>query len=129
MTPPTAVFKVLGDYGRYKEIMPYTEEGGRVVHACLIVNAPLVSRRDYARRLVDESDWKDGKDFLKSRWTLSVKGPAPNPDMVRVTVNDGSWLLEPLDNGAKTRATYLLFTDPGGSLEQQGKLFDHSRCV
>jgi hypothetical protein len=29
---------------------------------------------------------------------------------------DGSWLLEPLENGAKTKATYLLFTDPGGSL-------------
>jgi hypothetical protein len=36
--------------------------------------------------------------------------------VVRVTVNEGSWLLEPLDGGARTRATYRLLTDPGGSV-------------
>jgi len=33
-----------------------------------------------------------------------------------VKINDGSWTLEPIDDGARTRATYLLYTDPGGSL-------------
>jgi hypothetical protein len=123
-SPPPAVFKVLSDYARYKEIMPYmeeskiiaTEDGGRVAHAYFVINAPLVSRRDYTLRLVDESQWQDGAGFLKTRWTVSDKGPALNPDLVRVTVDDGSWLLEPAENGAKTKATYLLFTDPGGSL-------------
>lgn len=122
--PPPAVFKVLSDYARYTAIMPYTEEskiiaaeeGGRVVHVYSIINAPLVSRRDYTLRIADKSDWKNGEGFLKTSWTLSGKGPAPNPDMVRVTVNEGSWLLEPIASGAKTRATYLLFTDPGGTL-------------
>jgi hypothetical protein len=36
--------------------------------------------------------------------------------LVRVTVNEGFWLLEPRENGAKTFATYYLFTHPGGSL-------------
>jgi hypothetical protein len=93
-----------------------TEDQGRVVHAYFVINAPLVSRRDYTLRLVDESQWQDGTGFLKTRWTVSDKGPALNPDLVRVTVDDGSWLLEPAENGAKTKATYLLFTDPGGSL-------------
>jgi len=122
--PPPAVLKVLSDHARYKQIMPYTEEskiittedGGKVVHAYFVINAPLVSRRDYTLRIVDESDWKDGKGFLKTRWAVSDKGPAPNPDIVRVTVDDGSWLLEPIESGTKTKATYLLFTDPGGSL-------------
>ena len=122
--PPPAVFKVLSDYARYKKIMPYTEEskiiateeGGKAVHVYCVINAPLVSRRDYTLRIVDESQWKDGKGFLKTRWTLSTKGPAPNPGIVRVTVNDGSCLLEPVENGTKTKATYLLFTAPGGSL-------------
>ena len=78
------------------------EEGGKVVHVYCVINAPLVSRRDYTLRIVDESQWKDGKGFLKTRWTLSTKGPAPNPGIVRVTVNDGSCLLEPVENGTKT---------------------------
>ncbi len=123
-SPPQQVFRVLGDYERYKEIMPYTDEsrivateqGGKVVHFYSLINAPFVSKRDYTLRIVEESDWKDGKGFLKSRWTSSEKGPAAKDGVVRVKHNDGSWLLEPVDGGKKTRATYLLFTDPGGSL-------------
>jgi hypothetical protein len=122
--PPPAVFKVLSNYAQYKNIMPYTEEsriiateeGGKVVHVYCIINAPLVSRRDYTLRIVDESQWKDGNGFLKTRWTLSNKGPALNPGIVRVTVNEGSWLLEPIENGTKTKATYQFSTTPGGSL-------------
>ena len=70
---------MLSDYARYKKIMTYTEEskiiateeGGKVVHVYCVINAPLVSRRDYTLRIVDESRWKDGKGFLKTRWTLS----------------------------------------------------------
>jgi hypothetical protein len=32
--------------------------------------------------------------------------------VIRVTVNEGSWLLEAIGN--QTRATYTLFTDGGG---------------
>ena len=33
-----------------------------------------------------------------------------------VGVNEGSWTLEALDGGRRTRATYYLYTDPGGSI-------------
>jgi hypothetical protein len=37
--------------------------------------------------------------------------------VVRLVVNRGSWELGPADPaGARTRAVYCLFTDPGGSL-------------
>lgn len=122
--PPKVVMRILADYVRYREIMPYTdeskvvatEEGGRVVHFYSLVNAPFVSKRDYTLRIVDESDWKDGKGYLKTRWSVSEKGPAPREDTVRVKTNDGSWTLEAIDGGTRTRATYWLFTDPGGSL-------------
>lgn len=122
--PPQQVFRVLGDYERYKEIMPYTDEskvvateqGGKVTHFYSLINAPFVSKRDYTLRIVDVSDWKDGAGYLKSQWTSSTKGPAPKDGVVRVKHNDGSWTLEPIDGGKKTRATYLLFTDPGGAL-------------
>jgi hypothetical protein len=122
--PPQAVLKVLSDYPRYKEIMPYTdesevvstEEGGKVVHFYTLINAPLVSRRDYTLRITEESDWKDGKGFLKTRWTASDKGPAAKDGVVRIKTNDGSWVLEPREGGKKTFATYFIFTDPGGAL-------------
>lgn len=33
---------------------------------------------------------------------------------MRITFNDGSCLIEPLDDGKRTRLTYMLFTHPGG---------------
>ncbi len=37
--------------------------------------------------------------------------------MVRVKVNEGSWLLEPAGPGGEsTRATYQIFTDSGGAI-------------
>jgi hypothetical protein len=122
--PPRAVFRAIGDYQRYKEIMPYTEEskvvaseqGEKVVHVYSRINAPLVSRRDYTMRIVEVSDFKDGKGYLGTRWTPSEKGPAAADGVVRVKVNEGSWRVEPLDGGARSRVTYFLFTDPGGSL-------------
>ena len=40
------------------------------------------------------------------------RGAAAKPGVFRVTVCQGSWLLEPAGEG-KTRATYSLFTDSG----------------
>lgn len=122
--PPARLFRVLLDFARCTEIMPYTvegrvlhrEEGGRIVHLYTVLDAPLVARRDYALRLVDESDWREGAGFLRLSWTPSDRAPPEREGMVRVTVNEGHWLLEPLDGGRRTRVSYRLFTDPGGSL-------------
>jgi uncharacterized protein YndB with AHSA1/START domain len=118
--PPERVFRVLLDFERCTQIMPYTAEArvvareadGKVAHVYTVVDAPLVARRDYTLRLADES----GEGTLLLRWTPSDRGPPPREGMVRVAVNEGFWRLEPLDGGKRTRATYRLFTDPGGSL-------------
>ncbi|HEY3446963.1 MAG TPA: START domain-containing protein [Myxococcales bacterium] len=125
-SPPPAVFRVLTDLEAYKETMPYTEEskvietedvnGKKAWHFYSLINAPLASRRDYTIKIEDQSDWQDGKGYLKTYWDISAKGPEPKKGVVRVKVNQGSWMLEPVDGGKKTKATYLLFTDPGGSL-------------
>jgi hypothetical protein len=121
---PEAVFKVLTDFNHYKEIMPYTEESkiisteqdGKVVYFYSLLNAPLVSRRDYVIRVVlDQSNWKDGKGFLKTSWTCAKTNLGLKQGVVRVKVNQGSWILESWERN-KTRATYYLYTDPGGSL-------------
>ncbi|HZN95680.1 MAG TPA: START domain-containing protein [Myxococcales bacterium] len=124
-SPAEAVWKVIRDYAKYKERMPYTEvaevvateEGGKVTWFYSRIAAPFVAKRDYTLKIIDESDWKDGKGFLKSSWVMAPdKGPAPMKDVVRLKTNDGFWLLEPKDGGKRTFVTYYLFTDPGGSI-------------
>ena len=118
-SPPPAVLGVLADYERYKETMPYTdvstvvatEKDGKVVHFYTVVNAPLVSKRDYTLHIEEVSDWRGGEGYLKTQWRPSEKGPGPKDGYVRVEINEGSWTLEPLDEGARTRATYLLYTN------------------
>lgn len=122
--PPQEVWKIIRDYDNYKKTMPYTEEsrvlaredGDKVIYFYSVVNAPLVDKRDYTIRLVDESDWKDGKGYLLVRWTASDKGPPPREDFIRVKLNNGYWKLEPRDGGQRTFATYYVHTDPGGSI-------------
>lgn len=128
--PPMDVWKAIRDYPNYKKTMPYTEEskvlategdnaerGAKVTYFYSVVNAPMVDRRDYVIRLVDESNWQDGKGFLKVTWTTAERKDAPvKEDYVRVKINDGMWLLEPREDGKKTFATYYVYTDPGGSI-------------
>ncbi len=123
--PPQKVYEIIRDYPHYKDTMPYTsestvvstEDGGKTVYFYSVVDAPFVSKRDYTIKTIDESEWKDGKGFLKVSWRAAVdKGPKERDGVVRVQINDGFWLLEPRENGAKTFATYYLYTNPGGSL-------------
>ena len=123
--PPQDVWRVIRDYANYTKFMPYTEEsrvvateqGGKVTTFYCVVNAPMVDKRDFVIRIQDESDWQDGKGFLKSTWTATTdKAPAEREGVVRVKINNGYWLLEPREEGKKTFVTYYLLTDPGGSL-------------
>ena len=136
---PLEVWKAIRDYPNYKKTMPYTEEskvlateggsnpvsGAKVTYFYSVVNAPLVDKRDYIIKLTDESDWKDGKGFLKVSWVAAERKEMPEKsDLVRVKVNDGIWLLEPREDGKKTFGTAVEFalfaihfgTDPPGSL-------------
>jgi len=123
--PPERVWKAIRDYENYTKTMPYTEvsrvlareDGDRVVYLYSVINAPFVDKRDYVIRLVDRSKWDGGKGYLKVTWSAAnEKAPKKPDDVVRVTINDGYWLLEPRDGGKKTFATYYVYTDPGGSV-------------
>jgi START domain-containing protein len=123
--PPESVWKIVRDYPKYTERMPFTEvatvvanEGdGKIIWFYSRIAAPLVSKRDYTLKILDESEWKDGQGFLRTSWSVDpTKGPAPTDGVVRLKTNDGFWMMEPQEGGKKTLVTYYLFTDPGGSL-------------
>ena len=123
--PPMAVWKAIRDYDNYKKTMPFTEEsrvvsqeaGGKTTLFYSVVNAPMVSKRDYLIKLTDQSDWKDGKGYFKVTWYAVQDAATPERDgFVRVKINDGMWLLEPRGDGSQTFATYWVYTNPGGSI-------------
>jgi hypothetical protein len=76
------------------------------------ITPPLVSNRDYvvrARRIVEGA---------RCRMTFEAAnelGPRPPDGWVRITKLRGFWLFEPLESG-KTKLTYVVFSDPGGSI-------------
>jgi hypothetical protein len=127
---PEEAWKVIRDVAAYKQTMPYTveakvlseEEGGKVQYFYSQLSLPLVSNRDYVIKLVDESDWKDGKGFLKVSWSLfdapkgDVRHVPVKDGVVRTPYNVGYWKLEPRENGTKTWATYYIHSDPGGAV-------------
>ncbi|MBV9656925.1 MAG: cyclase/dehydrase [Verrucomicrobia bacterium] len=124
---PTAVVRnVLADAEDYPQFMPYTKES-RVLsrdpsHHTLVAYArlspPVVGQRDYTIRVTEESRHSaDGGTIFQMRWEPANElGPAEIKGVARVKVNHGSWLLEPTDGGAATRATYTVLTDGGGGL-------------
>lgn len=77
------------------------------------ISAPLLADRDYTVRVRD-SEQCGGKIFC-SRWELAnALGPPEQAGVVRVKINEGSWLLEAQDDDT-TLAIYDVYTD-GGAL-------------
>ena len=119
---PGEVWAAVRDLEHYPTQMPYTaeakvlsrSEGDREIAFYSRIKTPLVDERDYIIVLKDESDWRDGKGFYKVSWTIAPKeSDALMPEkkgVVRVRVH------EPRDDGAKTNATYYVFTNPGGAI-------------
>ena len=116
------VHQVLDDVDSYPLFMPYMAEcrvikrEGDYLFTYQRLAPHIVSQRDYTLR-VDEKSWNSGLGlaFLKRWQTANEAGPPPQKGVLRVTVSEGSWLLEP-DGADKTRATYSVFSDTGGAL-------------
>ena len=120
--PPARVFEVVTNYEHQAGNMPYVKDQkvfsrtDNEVIFWTVADFPMVSMRDWVLKAVFEKNFDGGK--YRASWspTESKEAPPPADGVVRLTVNTGSWTMEPLDGGKRTRATYALFTDPGGSI-------------
>lgn len=120
--PPKAVFEVVGDFDRYADFMPYVQEsrilenkgGELLVYSRL--NPPLVSQRDYIIRVKRTEGNASNGGVYKSEWKGEPEAQPERDGIVRVRLNTGSWTLEPVDGGKRTRLTYSLLTNPGGAI-------------
>ena len=137
------VHAVLEDVESYTTFMPYTAEcrvlkrEGDAIVAYQRISAPMVSDRDYTIRVRTNAKKTEGGTIYSSHWvTDNASGPPEKRGVVRVSLCEGSWLLEPTGPNS-TRATYLIYTDSGGLIpsfikERAGpagirKLFDALR--
>lgn len=124
---PTWVVKnVLDDVDSYPRFMPYTAEARllnrdtakRTSLVYMKLNPPLVGPRDVTIRIQEQvSKGPDGNIIYNSHWEAdNAYGPAVQAGVTRMSLDEGSWTLEPAADGKSTRATYLLLTDAGGNL-------------
>lgn len=122
--PAHAIMNVLNDVEHYDDFMPYVDQSkvlsrkGRRVVSYQFLDTPFISDRDYTIVRKDKSSWnEDGTPLYRLSWSAAkpTVGPAPKDGVVRLKVVDGSWKLEALGPN-KTKGTYYLNTDPGGSL-------------
>jgi hypothetical protein len=120
--PIEIVHAVIDDVESYPKFMPYTVEcrvlkrDGDSVLTYQRISAPFVSDRDYTVRVrTTTKTGESGRSYF-SRWeTENALGPPEKKGVVRVSLCEGSWLLEPI-GPATTRATYMIYTDSGGIL-------------
>ena len=121
--PPKAVYAVVTDFENYAKFMPYTKEAKLLskdsetrLKVYSYLSPPLVDDRDYVIDVTLTPGDAAGANVWKSSW-VAIPDAAPARDkVVRVRINTGSWLMEPLDGGKRTRITYTLSTHPGGSI-------------
>jgi Polyketide cyclase / dehydrase and lipid transport len=121
--PPEAIKRVIDDVAEYPHFMPYVTEA-RVISrdagnsvSYQRIDPPVVSDLDYTVRVTCETRPTPGGTTFCNRWQAANElGPPEKPGVKRVKITEGSWLLEPEEGGRKTRATYFIFSDSGGSM-------------
>ncbi|HEY2123859.1 MAG TPA: SRPBCC family protein [Chthoniobacterales bacterium] len=120
--PTTAVHQVLNDVDSYPVFMPFVTEcrivkrEGSATFTYQRLSPKICSDRDYTLR-IDQKSWasEGGMAFLNRWQPANDVGPPQKKGVIRVSVCEGSWLLEPTAE-KQTRATYRVFSDSGGSL-------------
>ncbi len=118
--PPEVVWRVIDDAVTYPEFLPYmtklqvlaSDPATAVEYA--VIDAPMTAPRDYTARIRRHRDPKRRR--YRRDWTVdNAAGPAPCDGCVRVALNTGSWIIEPL-GPSRTRLRYKLHFDPAGYL-------------
>ena len=114
------VHAVLEDVSSYPNFMPYTAEcrllkrDGDSLVLYQRISAPMVSDRDYTIRIRTTAKKTESGTTYSSHWaTDNAAGPPEKRGVIRVSLCEGSWLLEPAGPNS-THATYQIYTDSGG---------------
>jgi Polyketide cyclase / dehydrase and lipid transport len=122
--PNWVVLNLLNEVADYPDFMPYTTKAQlleRRPHGAVVYfrwDPPVIGARDVTVAVTHTTTKRpDGKACYQLNWEpISSIGPPSAPGVIRITLDQGSWQLEPTGDGKKTTLTYDLFTDGGGGL-------------
>jgi hypothetical protein len=122
--PNWVVKNVIDGVEDYPSFMPFTtkttiiERKLNQVISYLRLDPPFVGARDVTVAVSSQTQrHDDGTTSYQVHWEpVNSLGPSPSPGVTRITLDQGSWSLEPADRGKKTIATYTILTDGGGGL-------------
>ena len=116
------VHAVVDDAESYSRFLPYVAECRvlkRESDSVVIyqrISAPMASDRDYTIRVRTTAKKTGSGTTYLSHWEAdNAAGPPEKRGVIRVTLCEGSWLLEPAGPN-KTHATYMIYTDSGGMI-------------
>jgi hypothetical protein len=119
--PPSTVFSVVTAFEKQKglayieDVRVLTRNGDEVTFWTK-ADFPVAAPRDWVLRARLQRDPIGGRFRVSWKVVDVPEAPPPAPGVVRLTVNSGEWMLEPLDGGTRTQARYYLLTDPGGEV-------------
>jgi Polyketide cyclase / dehydrase and lipid transport len=122
--PNWVVLNLLNEVADYPDFMPYTTKAQlieRRPHGAIVYfrwDPPVIGARDVTVAVTHTTTKRpDGKTCYQLNWEpISSVGPPSTPGVIRITLDQGSWQLEPTGDGKMTTLTYDLFTDGGGGL-------------
>lgn len=121
--PALDVQAALMDVGRLKSFMPYMKDARTIgeplpdgsVYVYTLIELPVLGRRDYVVKLeLKESLTSDGTGVFRNEWHAYPDHVPRRNDIIRLTRDDGSWVVTPLGDGSKCFAVYRFTVDPGG---------------
>jgi hypothetical protein len=122
--PNWVVKNVIDGVEDYPSFMPYTtktqviERKLNQVISYFRLDPPFLGARDVTVSVSSQVEKReDGTISYQLHWEpVNSLGPTSSPGVIRVTLDQGSWTLEPSGCGKKTIATYTILTDGGGGL-------------
>lgn len=119
--PPEEVFAILWDTASQDEFMPSIEESRdlsvredqKTAYFVLSTGVPLVPNRDV---ISETTITQRSPERIILTFRNVEGGMGPVEGRVRVPFLRGSWELQAIDGGRRTRARYTVQADPGGNL-------------
>ena len=121
--PPRVVFGVVTDFEHYPAFMPYTKDvriiswkTPTVLLEYSLLTAPFVSARDSVNEVRLTVGTRENSGVYRTDWSSRPDLLAEQPSVVRVRLNTGSWVIEPIGGGRRSRVTYSILTSPGGAI-------------
>jgi hypothetical protein len=122
--PPAAVDRALSDFDHFVDFMPAVRQARLVTTVAANefimyqeLQLPLVDNRDFVIRLRRIPGTPANGGVFRHEWAVTEsKDAPPREGIVRIELNTGAWIMEPIDGGKRTRLTYEILTSPGGNV-------------